>query len=116
MVDLPPLVGGLRLRLARKADLILRLVRRRRGQRLGGQAHPGPPTGWLERDRAASVLALPGNGGLRLEVGDADLAELVHVALEGGRARDLRPQLRRGLDERPGRLALFHAVWFRSAW
>src|SRR5918911_5607851 len=82
--NLLPFRGGLCLRLARRADLFLRLVRRGRGQRLGGQANPGPPTGWLERDRAASVLALPGNGGLWLEVGDADLAEPVHVGLQGG--------------------------------
>ena len=64
-----------RARAPRARRSLLRQLRRDR--------HLRAPAGGLELHRAACAVALPGDGGLGLQPGDADLAELAEVAGEG---------------------------------
>src|SRR5947208_2761016 len=95
---------GLGLGLGDRLELLDRLGCRivlRLGRDLGRQRHLRPPPGGLENHRAACAVALPGDGGLGLQPGDPDLAELAEVAGERGDIRDLRPKLGRAFHERP---------------
>ena len=74
---------------------------RHRGRRVGllacrrRQDHLRPPARRGELHRAAGAVALPGDGGLGLDAGDPDLAELGEMAAQRVLAADLRPQLGR---------------------
>ena len=72
--------------------------------------HLRAPSRRLQRHRAACAVALPGDGGLGVQAGDADLSELAQMAGEGVDVRDFRPQLRRALDEGPLRAWILHRV------
>src|SRR5205823_3242751 len=76
-----------------------RLRRRVALVELGGQRHPRPPPGRLEAHRAARAVALPGDGGLGLEPGDADLSESPQAPGQSVGIGQLGPELGRGLHE-----------------
>src|SRR5205085_43917 len=59
------------------------------------------------------VLALPGDGGLRLEPRDPNLSELAQVAGERRRVAAFGPQLGWGLDQGSACLVLCHGSSFR---
>ena len=84
----------LRLRLR---DRLLggRLLRLRFFGQLGVQGYLRSPSGGLDRDGAACVLALPGDRVLRLELRDLDLAEGAEVLCEAFDLAELVPELRR---------------------
>ena len=78
----------------------LRLRAHRLGlHRRGGDRHLRPPTRGLELHRAACAVALPDDGGLGLELRDADLAELAEMPRQRADVADLGPQLGRGLHQ-----------------
>ena len=79
-------------------------------QPVRGQRHLRAPSHRLHLHRAACAIALPGDGGLGVQPGDADLAELAEMTGQGVDVRDLRPQLRRALDEGPLRAWILHRV------
>ena len=95
---------GLGDRLGRRRLLLRHLSQLRRDR------HLRAPSRRLQRHRAACAVALPGDGGLGVQAGDADLSELAQVAGEGVDVRDFRPQLRRALDEGPLRAWILHRV------
>src|SRR5215210_2178580 len=72
----------------------LRLGHLRLGQ-LGAQRDLGAPSGGLYRHGAARVLALPGDGVLRFELRDGDVAEGAEVLREAFGLAQLLPELRR---------------------
>ena len=102
--------------------LVIRLaagLRSACGGRLGlyglardGQLDLRAPAGGLDHDGAARVVGLPLDALLRLDVRDADLTELAEVAGKRLGVADLRPELRRGLDERALHLRGDHAPPF----
>ena len=80
---------------------------------LRGERHLRAPARRLQRHRAACAVALPGDGGLGLEAGDADLAELAEMPREMVDVGDLGPQLGWALDQGPLGAWLLHRVAFR---
>ena len=85
----------LRFRLWFGLGLGLRLGLRFPLGQLRPQRHLGAPPGGLYRHGAARVLALPGDGVLRFQLRDGDLAERAEVLREAFDLAQLLPQLRR---------------------